>query len=262
MSQARFDRGVNMPSTVLPNAGFAAQYPAAAGGSPPSSLENRSTVAVERANNSHAPLGPNVASAGAQDFASGSSLLPTRRGAIEGRGRAEPSIGGEGSEDLDELRAGSPGSNLPYGMAQSAAPARRAAASQTEDGGADLSAGQGGTLPRSQAAMGLPLPAAARISENLFPSGAGGAGVRPGGMTSTLNVGQNITVERIAGNGTPRGSSRDETYSGLNSGDATLGGATGGNGPGRGLGPVGPRRIDVGTSEGEDNGTGVPRATF
>jgi hypothetical protein len=260
-SQVRFDRGANMPSTVLPNDGFAAQLPAAEGGAEASSMENRSTVPVERANNSHAPLGPNVASAGAQDFARGSSLLPTRRGAIEGRGRAEPSIGGEGSEDLNELRAGSPGSNLPFGMAQAAAPARRAAASQSEDGGADLAAGQGGTLPRSQAAMGIPLPAAARITENLFPSdGAGGAGKRPGGLPSTLNVGQNITIERVAGNGTPRGTSRDETYSSIGTGDANVGGANGGNGLGRGIGPVGPRRVDVGASEGEDKGTGVPRA--
>ncbi len=64
-SQARFDRGASMPSTILPNAGFAAQLPAAEGGSSPSKLENRSTVAIEQANNSHAPLGPNIASAGA-----------------------------------------------------------------------------------------------------------------------------------------------------------------------------------------------------
>jgi hypothetical protein len=260
-SQDRFDRGANAPSTVLPNEGFAAQLPAAEGGSAPSSLENRSTVPVDRANNSHAPLGPNVASAGAQDFGRGSSLLPTRRGAIEGRGRSEPSIGGEGSEDLDELRPGSPGSNLSYGMAQAAAPARRATASQTEDGGADLSSGQSGTLPRSQAAMGLPLPAAARITDNLYPSGAGGVGDRPGGAPSTLNVGQNISVERIAGNGTPRGSSRDENYSSIGVGDSAPGGATGGGtGRGVGVGPVGPRRIDVGTTEGDDSGTGVPRA--
>jgi hypothetical protein len=256
----RADHGVEMPSAVLPNAGFPAQFPAAEGGSPASNVEAQSNVPVERSNNSHAPLGPNSASAGIQEFTGGSSMLPTRRGAIDGVGRTLPSIGGNGNEDLNDLRSGSPGSNLRYGMAQSAAPARRSDASQTEDGGADLAAGQSGTLPRSQAAMGLPLPAAARISDNLFPSGAGGVGQRPGGMTSTLNVGQNISVQRVAGNGTPRGSSRDETYSALNVGDANLAGASAGNGPGTGIGPTGPRRVDSGASDGDDNGTGVPRA--
>ncbi len=108
--------------------------------------------------------------------------------------------------------------------------------------------------------MGLPLPAAAQISDNVLPSGAGGVGDRPGGLPSTLHLGQNITVERVAGNGVPGGISQDETYAGIGAGDITPGGAAGGNGPGHGLGPVGPRRIDVGTSDGADNGTGIPRS--
>src|SRR5262249_21800874 len=152
-------------------------------------------------------------------------------------------------------------SNLRYGMAQADAPARRAAASQTDDGGADLSAGQGGTLPRTQAAMGLPLPAAAQISDNLYPSGTGGAAAQPGGMTSRLNVGQDISVQRVAANGTPRGNSRGETYAGVGTGDATVGGVPGGNGPGAVIGPGGPRRVDVGTTDGDDHGLGgIPRA--
>ncbi len=250
-----------MPSAVVANAGFAAQWPAAAGDSPGSRLETLSNVPVERANNSHAPLGPNIASAGTQEFARGSSLLPTRRGAIDGHGRAEPSIEGDANTDLDELRPGSPGSNLLYGLAQPAAPARRAVASQTEGGVADLSAGQSATLPRTQTEMGLPLPSAARIGEGSNFSGAGGVGTHPGGLASSLDASQKIAVRQIVGNGTPRGRSQDAALSGSEDGDVPLDSLASANGTAAGLGPIGPRHIERAASGGDDNGIGnIPRA--
>jgi hypothetical protein len=259
-TRVRSDRGGAMPSSLVPDAGPAPQLPAALGGSPGSRLETPSNVAVERSNDSHAPLGPSIASAGTQEFARGSSLLPTRRGALDGRGRAEPSIEGGANSDAGELRSGSPGSNLPYGLAQPVAPARRAVASQTEDGGAGPSAGQSATLPRTQAEMGLPLPASTRIADDSGVPGGGGVATRPGGMTSGLNVGQNVAVQRVAGNGPVLSRARDAAPAGSGIGDTPLSGLTGGNGPMSGLGAVGPRRIEQGVADGDDNGVGsIPR---
>ena len=252
--------GASMPSTVVPDAGLPAQSSAAEGGSPPSRLEAVSTVAVERSDNTQAPQGPTIASAGTQDFGRGSSLLPTRRGAIGGTGKALPSIEGDTNVDPGEIRAGSPASNLDRGLAAPAGPARRAIASQTEGGGTGLSAGQGATLPRTQAEMGLPLPVASRVADDSNVSGAGGVGPAPGSMTSTLDVGQNVAVRRIAGNGTPRGNSRDAVLSGGGTGDVALSGVGGAGGTAPGTGSAGPRRIEQGAGEGNADGlSSIPR---
>ena len=201
--------GAPLPSTVIPDAGLPAQSPAAPGSSPPSRLEAVSTVPVEKSDTSRAPLGPTIASGGTQDFGRGSTLLPSRRGAIDGRGKAQPSIEGDSPEDPAEVRSGAPGSDLSRGLALPSAPARRAIASQTEDGGSGPSASQAARLPRTQSEMGLDLPAAAKIAENSTLSGAGGTASNPGGQTSTLDVGQRIAIRRSAGSGTPRGNSRN-----------------------------------------------------
>ena len=264
--------GLPLPSTVIPDAGVPAQLPAAAGSSPPSRLEAVSTVPVEKSDTSHAPLGPTIASGGPLDFGHGSTLLPSRRGAVNGHGRAQPSIEGNSPLDPADVRYGSPGSDLNQGSALPFAPARRAIASQTEDGGSGPSASQAARLPRTQSEIGLDLPAAAKIAEDATLSGAGGTGPAPGGQTSTLDVGQRITLRRSGGNGTlvgsplGGGSHSVAAGSGLNEGVGTvLPGndtlARGGVAGAAGRGPGGPRRIDEGTPDGDDNGTGsVPRA--
>ena len=98
-----------LPSTVIPDTGPPAQPSAAAGSSPPSRLEAVSTVPVEKSDTSRAPLGDTIGSGGNQDTSRGSLLLPSRRGATEGRGKAQPTIDGESSEDPAELRAGALG---------------------------------------------------------------------------------------------------------------------------------------------------------
>ena len=84
------------------------------------------------------------------------------------------------------------------GLPLPSAPARRAIASQTEDGGSGPSASQAARLPRTQSEMGLDLPAAAKIAENAALPGAGGTASNPGGQTSTLDVGQRISIRRSA----------------------------------------------------------------
>jgi len=256
--------GAPLPSTVVPDTGLSAQSPAAPGGSPPSRLEAVSTVPVEKSDTSRAPLGSTIASGGAQDFGRGSTLLPSRRGAVNGRGKAQPSMEGDSPEDPSEVRSGAPGSDLSRGLSLPSAPARRAIASQTEDGGSGPSASQAARLPRTQGEMGLNLPAAAKIVENTTLSGAGGAASNPGGQTSTLDVGQRITLRRTAGSGAPRGTSREVASSGATGGDVLGSNDTIPRGNvvasvGRGLG--GPRRIEQGTPEGDDNaGDSIPRA--
>ena len=222
---------------------------------------------VEKSDSSRAPLGPTTASGGAQDFGRGSTLLPARRGAIDGRGRAQPSIEGNSPEDLAELRSGAPGSDLSQGLAMPAGPARRAIASQTEDGGSGPSASQAGRLPRTQGEMGFNLPAAAKIVEEAALSGAGGVASNPGGQTSTLDVGQRIVLRRSGGSGTPYGNSGNAGAATAGIGDVLPGndGRTEWHSvprvAARGHGPSGPRRIEVGTPDGDDNGIGgVPRA--
>ncbi len=100
--------GAPLPSTVVPDAGLPAQSPAAPGSSPASRLEAVSTVPVEKSDTSRAPLGPTIASSGNQDYGRGSTLFPSRRGAIGGRGKAQPSIEGDSREDPSELRPGPP----------------------------------------------------------------------------------------------------------------------------------------------------------
>ncbi len=258
--------GPLLPSTVIPDAGLPAQSPAAPGGSAASRLEAVSTVPVEKSDTSRAPLGPTTATGGAQDYGRGSTLFPSRRGAIDGRGRAQPSIEGNSPEDPAEVRAGSPGSDLSRGLALPSAPARRAIASQTEDGGSGPSAGQAGRLPRTQSELGLDLPAAARIAESGTLSGAGGVASNPGGQTSTLDVGQRIAIQRATGSGAPRnfgGATPDPEYR-VPRGDTLPGNDTiarGNLAAAVGQGPVGPRRIDAGSPDGDDNGIGnVPRA--
>ncbi len=255
--------GAPLPSTVVPDAGLSAQSPAAPGGSPPSRLEAVSTVPVEKSDSSRAPLGSTIASGGVQDFGRGSTLLPSRRGAIGGRGKAQPSIEGDSSEDPSEVRSGAPGSDLSRGLSLPSAPARRAIASQTEDGGSGPSASFAARLPRTQGEMGLNLPTAAKIVENTTLSGAGGAASNPGGQTSTLDVGQHIAIRRTAGSGMPRGVSREVAMSGADVGDTLGGNDTIARGNvaaavGRGLG--GPRRIEQGTLEGDDTSNSIPRA--
>lgn len=256
--------GAPLPSSVIPDAGLPAQSPAAFGNTPPSRLEAVSTVPVEKSDTSRAPLGSTIASAGAQDFGRGSTLLPSRRGAIDGRGTAPPSIEGDSLEDPGGVRAGAPASDLNKGLPLPWAPARRAIASQREDGGSGPSASQAARLPRTQSEMGLDLPTAAKIADSAALSGAGGAASNPGGQTSTLDVGQRITLRRSARSGSvavgsglngravgdvlPGNDSKTQWHSVLR--DTTVG-----------RGPGGPRRIEEGTPEGQDNGVGsVPRA--
>ncbi|MGO9114022.1 MAG: hypothetical protein ACLP9L_32805 [Thermoguttaceae bacterium] len=256
--------GSLLPSTVIPDAGLPAQSPAASGSSPPSRLEAVSTVPVEKSDTSRAPLGPTIASRGTQDYGAGSAIFPSRRGVIDGHGNAPPSIEGDSREDPAELRSGAPGSNLNQGLPLPSAPARRAIASQTEDGGSGLSASQAARLPRTQSEMGLNLPTATRIAENAVLSGAGGTASNPGGQTSMLDVGQRIALRRAAGSGAPSGVSRQGALSGAAVGDLLSGNdaITRGNvSAAVGRGPSGPRRVEQGRPEGDDNGVGsVPRA--
>jgi hypothetical protein len=255
----RNDRGAAMPSAIVSDAGSAALLPAAEGSSPGGAVEHQSNVAVEGTNNSHAPLGPNIASAGNQEFARGASPLPTRRGAIDGRGRAEPSLVGDADSDLDELRAGSPGSSREFGLAQPAAPARRAIAAQTEDDGADRTAGPTAGLPRSASQLGVPLPSATINADDSNSPGGGGASARQGGRTSGMEVGQNISVQRVAGSGTLSGVARGGALSRSGAGDAPLNTVASVSGVASGLG-AGPRRVEQGESAGDDGGAGdMPR---
>jgi hypothetical protein len=262
----RSDRdGAMLPSAVVPDAGLPAQLPAAVGSSPASRLEAVSTVPVEKSDSSRAPLGPTIASGGTQDYGVGSTLFPSRRGAIDGGGNARPSIEGDSTVDATEIRSGAPGSSLNQGLPLSFAAARRAIASQTEEGGTGTSASQAARLPRTQSEMGLNLPTAARIAENATVSGAGGTATKPGGQTSRLDVGQQITLRRAAGSGLPGGTSRNTIGSGTGVGDALLPGSEG-NARGivlaiPGIGPAGPRRVEQGSPDGVENGLGsVPRA--
>ena len=253
--------GAPLPSTVVPDAGLPTQSPAAAGSSPPSRLEAVSTVPVEKSDTSRAPLGPTIASGGAQDFGRGSTLLPSRRGAVDGRGNALPSIEGDSHEDSAEIRSGAPGSDLSRGMPLPSAPARRAIASQTEDGGSGSSAGQAARLPRTQSEMGLNLPATAKIAENSVLSGAGGSTSNPGGQTSTLDVGQRIVLRRSTSSGAPRKVGMPAAVGDVPLGNDTI--ARGNVAAVVGQGPGVPRRVEQGTPEGEDNGVGnVPRARW
>ncbi|MGA2254072.1 MAG: hypothetical protein ABSG53_05365, partial [Thermoguttaceae bacterium] len=254
--------GVPQPSTAIPDAGLPTQSPAS-GSSPPSRLEAVSTVPVEKSDTSRAPLGPTISSNGNQDSGGGSTLLPSRRGTIDGRGTAEPSIGGDSREDPAEIRPGSPGSNLSKGVSLPSAAARRAIASQTEDGGSGASAGQAAGLPRTQSELEMGFTPAAKIAENSTLSGGGGASSHPGGLVSSLDVGQRIAIRRSIGSGTPRGNSRNAGVAALGEGDLLPGNNTiarGNVAASMGAGPGGPRRIE-GSPDGEDNGVGsVPRA--
>ena len=202
---ARSDRGdPNFPSAVAPDPGLPARDAAPAGGSPGSRLGAESNVPVERSETSRPPLGPSIAAAGHQDFARGGSLLPTRRGAMDADGRAQPSIEGNAAAEAGEVRAGSPGSNSAHGLPLAIGPARRTVASQTDDGGDGLSADQSARLPRTQAETGLLAPAAARIAEDTTIAGDGRRGNAPGEMTSSLELGQNIGVRPVADHGAAR----------------------------------------------------------
>jgi hypothetical protein len=253
----RFNRdGPLTPSAVVPDAGLPVQFAAAPGSPPASRLEAVSTVAVEKSDTSRAPLGPTIASAGTQDYGQGSTRFPTRRGAIDGRGRAQPSIGGDSREDPAELRSGSPESNLSNGLPLAAAAARRAIASQTEDGGSGPSASQAARLPRTQSEMGLNLPATAEICETATRFRPGGVAYIPGAQTSSLDVGQRTAIRRAAGSGAPSVMSHEVALSGTAAGELLSG-----NVAAVGLGPGGPRRIEQGRPDGDDNGVGfVPRA--
>ncbi len=259
-SLARDDRGATMPSSIVPNASLTAELPAAQGGLPGSRLDNQSNVPVDGTDSAHPPLGPNIASAGKEEFARGSSLLPTRRGAIDGRGRAEPSIQDNANSDLDELRPGAPGSNRSFGLVQPAAPARRAIASQTDNGGPDPAAGPSGTLPRTAAEMGILQPSATVIAGDSGLAGAGGAAARPGGQTSRLEVGQNISVRRVAGSGAPGNRAGSAASSNSGADDVPLNALASAGSALPGMGAPRPRRIEQGTNEGDITGDGsIPR---
>ncbi len=254
--------GVPLPSTVVPDAGLPAQSPAAPGTSSPSRLEAVSTVPVEKSDTSRAPLGPTIASNGIRDYGGGSTLMPSRRGAIDGRGRAQPSIEGNSPEDPADVRSGSPGSDLSQGLALPSAPARRAIASQIEDGGSGPSASQTAGLPRTQSDLGFDRPAAAKVADNASLSGAGGAAPNAGGQTSTLDVGQHIVLRRTAGSGEPRNFGMATAGLGdMLPGNDTF--ARGNVAAAVGQGPSGPRRIEQAAPGGDDAGVGVggvPRA--
>ena len=238
------------PSAVIADAGLPAQSPAAGGVSLPSRLEAVSTNPVEKSDTSRAGLGSTVAA--------------SRRGAIDGRGTADPAIDGGSPGDPAELRSGAPGSDRSNGPALPSAPARSAIASQREDGGSDANASQGARLPRTQGEMGLSFPAAAKIVEDAAFAGTGRAGSGSGGQGSMLDVGQRIAIRRSAGSGTVYGSSHNVGPAATGIGDALPGNdaiARGGVSAVVGRGSSGPRRIEQGTPEGDDNGVvGVPRA--
>ncbi len=248
--------GPLMPSAVVADPSLPVQFPAAARSSPPSRLEAVSTVPVERSDTSRAPLGAGIASAGTKDFGQGSARFPSRRGAIDGRGSAQPSIEGDSSDDPAEVLSGAPGSNLGNGLPLPATAARRAMPSQTEDGGSGPSASQSARLPRTQSEMGLDLPTTAEIDENSPRVRPGGARSSPGAQTSALDVGQRIAIRRSAGDGVPGDRSHD-VLSGSAAGDMLSGNVV----ADVGRGPSGPRRMEQGRPEGDLSGVGsLPRA--
>jgi hypothetical protein len=255
--------GVPQPSAVIADAGALAQAPNAGGGQPASRLESVVTAPVQKSDMSHAPLGPTISSSGVQDSSNGSSLFPSRRGAIYGGGKALPSVAGDSTDEAGEVRAGSPDSNLLRGLAQPSAAARRAIASQLEDGGSSLIAGQGGGLPRTQSELIAHLPAAAKIAESAAFSGGGGTSSHPGGIASSLDVGQRIALQHTAGSGVPRGNSRNSGGAAWGEGDSLPGNdviARGGVVGTLGGGVHGPHDRE-GTVGGTDAGSGaIPRA--
>jgi hypothetical protein len=111
--------------------------------------------------------------------------------------------------------------------------------------------------------MGLNLPATAKIVENSTLPGAGGTASSPGGQTSTLDVGQHIALRRTAGSGASGGAPREGAAPGAAVGDLLPGNDTiaRGNVAAAVGASSGPRRVEQGMPEGDDNGVGsVPRA--
>ena len=254
--------GVPLPSTVVPDAGLPAQSPAA----------RRQFPAQPVGSRFHRPGGEVGYFAGPARSHDRLGRHPGFRPRIDAlslaAGRDRRSRQGP-AFDRRRLARGPggtprrvPRSDLSRGLPLPSAPARRAIASQTEDGGSGPSASQAARLPRTQSEMGLDLPAAAKIAENSTLSGAGGAASSPGGQTSTLDVGQRIAIRRSAGSGTPRGNLGDGWLPGV--GDVLPGNDTiarGNVAAAVGQGPGGPRRIEQGTPDGDDNGVGsIPRA--
>jgi hypothetical protein len=265
-SHARSSDALPAPSAIVPDAAqlrinkeSATQSPPAAGGSP-SRLEAVSTVPVEKSDLSRAPLGLKIASNGAQDDGSGSRLLASRQGAADAFGRALPSIAGNVIQEPGELRSGAPSSDLVNGLPLPAAAARRAIASQTEDGGQGPSPSLAANLPRTRSEMGFERPAAAKIAESTL-SRAGGTAPSTGGRPSSLDVGAQVSMRRFAGAGTDNNANWHSVARGVGGTDniaewhSAAGNAIAGP-----LGPSGPRRVDNGAPDGDDNGLdSIPR---
>jgi hypothetical protein len=261
--------GVPIPSTVIPDAGLQPQSPPSPGSSAPARLEAASTIAVEKSDLSRAPLGPSIASNGAQDWGAGSHVLPARRGSISGRGTAQPAAAGNMAEDLAELRSGSPASDLSKGMPLASASARRAIASQPEDDGSGRSSSMAGGLPRTQSELHFARPATSRIVENSNLYGAGGIAASPGGQVTSLDIGPKIAIRRFAGTGSAADSVHHGGSSGAGDSSGSSDGLAGGDAKAvwpsaqvaaAGLG-TGPRRIVQGMPDGDDAGlNGISRA--
>jgi hypothetical protein len=204
-SLGRSDRAsLNVPSMVIPEESFAPKAPAAVGGSPGSRLTKTSDVAVERTENSRAPLGPSTAAAGSQDFGTGAGIVAARVGSAEGHGQRSPGSSNWGTGDPAELRFGADNSFLANGAPLPSAAARKAQASQPENGGQGMGPSQSATLKRSQSPDGIQLPAAALPLVGATVTGAGGTAANPGSETSRLELGPIASEGRTSAADVPR----------------------------------------------------------
>jgi len=139
--------------------------------------------------------------------------------------------------------AGALASLTPYGQPLPAGVARRAAASQTRDGGRGAQPSYGATVTRTT--TGNDLPSGTVAIEPANTPGAGGLGATQGAMPSALPVGSTATVERAAsgapvGKATvPGGTADSGVGSNLVAAFPSTGRATSGSGPGSAVGTPG-----------------------
>ena len=230
----------------------------------PVGLEAVSTVPVEKSDTSRAPLGPRLPPAAPGISAEDPRSCPP--GGARSMATARPCLRSKATRPrtLRTIRSGAPGSDLrKVCLCHRRQPGGRSHRKQKTAVPAPAPArrpGCRGPIPRW--VWISPQPRKSPKTPRLF--GAGGTASNSGGQTSTLDVGQRIAVRRAAGSGSParhlpgsrlaRCSRRRHAARQRHDRPRQRGVAVG-------LGPGGPRRVEQGTPEGDDNGVGsLPRA--
>ena len=238
-----------------PTPSLTAELPAAQGGLPGSRLDNQSNVPVDGTDGSHCALGPEHRVGGERGIRPRgvTASHPPRRDRRPRPGRAFD----RRQREFRSRRASAPVRPVRTAASDWRSPPRRLAVQSPRKpttAARTRPPVQAERLPRTAAEMGVLLPSATAIAGDSGLAGAGGAAARPGGQTSRLEVGQNISVRRVAGSGTPAEPARAARQV-LNSGagDVPLNAVASAGSALPGMGAPRPRRIEQGTNEGDDH---------